>query len=89
MRPPLEVIISIAKAVEAAGGCMDDVRDLVDTWERVQARTQPIADRMAYQARHVTCVCADDPAPGADGRCPRCYGWPKTTPTIEGERTHD
>jgi len=77
MRPPLEVIVSIARAVEAAGGDMDDVRDLVAVWERVQARTQPRADAMRREARTRPCVCADQPPPGKDGRCSRCYGQPK------------
>lgn len=81
MRPPLAVILSIARAVEQAGGDLADVEDLVAVWERVQARTQPIADAMRRDARTRPCCCADDPAPGADGRCSRCYGRPKTTPT--------
>jgi hypothetical protein len=77
VRPPLEVIVSIARAVEKAGGDMDDVRDLVDTWERVQARAQPRADAMRRQASNVLCCCADRPEQGSDGRCSRCHGWPK------------
>ena len=79
MRPPLEVIVSIARAVERAGGDMDDVRDLVDTWERLAVTAQPKADAMRREARNVRCCCADQPSPAKDGRCPRCHGWPKMT----------
>ena len=87
MRPPLEVIVSIARAVEKAGGDMDDVRDLVQTWERVQARTQPKADAMRRQAANVRCCCADRPEQASDGRCSRCHGWPKAKGNASGGET--
>ena len=72
MRAPLEVIVSIARAVERAGD-LHDVRDLVDRWERVTCDNQPRADRMRYEARHVPCCCEDSPEQ-RDGRCQRCHG---------------
>ena len=78
MRPPLEVIVSIARAVERAGGDMDDVRDLVDTWERLAVTTGPKVDATRRQAGTVKCCCANRPDPGRDGRCPVCHSWPAT-----------
>ena len=61
MRPPLEVIIAIAHAVEKAGGDMDDVRDLVDTWERLAVTTGPRADACAVRQRPSGAVARTNP----------------------------
>lgn len=74
MKVPRETLIAIAKAVEAAGGDLDDVKDLVDVWERVNADSRRRADRMRYEARTARCSCLDGGRPGVDGRCGRCYG---------------
>ena len=78
MKAPLSVILAIGRAVDQVGGDLEDAQDLIDVWERLAVTAQPKADAMRRQARNVKCCCADEPEPGADGRCPRCYGQPKT-----------
>ena len=78
MRPPISVIVSIAKAVEQAGGDLTDVEDLVAVWERVQIRAELRADAIRRGERSRSCCCANRPNPGRDGRCPVCNGWPAT-----------
>jgi len=48
---------AIGNAVEQAGGDMDDVDDLVATWERVGADPDGRAARMRYEAKQVRCCC--------------------------------
>lgn len=89
MRVPVELIVAITRAVERQGGDIEDIKDLVLTWERVQARNELRADAMRRASASARCVCADEPAPGADGRCSRCFGQPKThsqTNPGKGER---
>jgi hypothetical protein len=73
MTPPRQVLVAIACAVERHGGDMDDVADLIATWERVQAVTGPRADRMRYEAATRPCRCADGGMAAEEGgRCERC-----------------
>jgi hypothetical protein len=74
MTAPRHVLIAIAEAVEAQGGDIDDVRDLVEVWERVGADTGPRVGAMRREAANPRCCCADGGAPASDGRCGRCYG---------------
>jgi hypothetical protein len=67
------LICAIAGAVERQGGEMDDVDDLIATWERLSADPRGPFARLHYDAAHPTCSCADGGVPG-DGRCARCNG---------------
>jgi len=42
---PTETIRQLADAVEAQGGDLDDVRDLVETWRRVNERLAAACDQ--------------------------------------------
>ncbi len=67
--------VAIARAVEKAGGDMDDVEDLIGVWERLERDTHARVDRMRHEARTVRCCCADGGAePTEDGRCSSCSG---------------
>lgn len=46
---PERVAISIAQAVEAQGGDMTDVEDLIEVWERLHADGGGRVDRMRYE----------------------------------------
>ena len=48
---PTSVIEAIVKAVEAQGGDIHDVEDLVQTWERLHTTTQPRVDAIKREAR--------------------------------------
>ena len=88
MRPPISVILAIGRAVEQAGGDLSDAEDLIDTWSRVEARNSLRADAIRRREAARRCCCADRPALGRDGRCSRCYGWPReATPTGCGGST--
>ena len=66
---------AIARAVHRAGGDLDDARDLVAVWERVDRDLGPRVDRMRRAAATVTCRCVDGgDEPTADGQCSRCWG---------------
>jgi hypothetical protein len=69
---------AIGRAVQKVGGDLIDAGDLVAAWERLEADTRGRVERMRYEAAHVRCCCADDPDPvSRDGRCSRCWGWPR------------
>ena len=85
VRPPLSVVLAIARAVDRAGGDLEDAEDLVQTWERVQVCSELRADAMRREARTRECCCANRPEPGRDGRCPVCFGRPTQTNTKERE----
>lgn len=68
-------IASIAMAVRRAGGDMDDVGDLVATWERLEADQAGRVERLRYDAQHPRCCCDPGwPARLEGGRCSRCWG---------------
>ena len=68
-------LVAIGRAVQDAGGDMQDVDDLVATWQRLERDWEPRVDRMRYEAARPRCCCADEPALGRDGRCERCFGY--------------
>jgi len=55
MTLPRGVLIAIAKAVEAEGGDMADVEDLVATWERVARRNSERADVIRREVAEADC----------------------------------
>jgi hypothetical protein len=74
---PHSLLASIGRAVQRAGGDMDDVTDLIDVWERIFADRRGRLDRMRYDATHPRCCCAREPLDlTTDGRCSRCHGIP-------------
>lgn len=46
MALPRSIIIAVANAVEAQHGDLDDVRDLLQTWERLAADSGGRVDRL-------------------------------------------
>lgn len=73
MTIPRSIVVAIANAVEAHGGDMTDVEDLVQTWERLHADNHGRVDRLRYDAGHPACHCAD--ADDTGERCERCHGF--------------
>jgi hypothetical protein len=73
---PRVVLVAIARAVERQGGDIDDVADLLDVWQRLDADGRGRVERMRHEARTVRCCCASGAEIGAGGRCTRCQGWP-------------
>ena len=70
----------IAAAVRAAGGTVDDARDLSDVWEGLERDWQRRADRMrlwrraspaAAQTAERSRILAEM---AVGGRCDQCYG---------------
>jgi hypothetical protein len=53
---------------------MDDVRDLLQVWERLAADKHGRLDRLRHEAANPRCHCADGGTHGGGGRCERCYG---------------
>ncbi len=49
----MEMVKSIARAVETHGGDMNDVADLIDVWERVERRNGERADIIRREAREL------------------------------------
>jgi hypothetical protein len=47
----VSMVRAIARAVEAHGGDMTDVEDLIDVWKRVQRRNDERADTIRREAR--------------------------------------
>jgi hypothetical protein len=76
MTLPNSLLRAIGNAVELAGGDMDDVDDLVDVWERLDADLDRRGARMRFEAEQAGCCCLAPTEPGADGRCSRCWGRP-------------
>jgi hypothetical protein len=74
MTIPRSILIAIAGAVEAQGGDIADVDDLVEVWERLYADKDGRVDRLRHDAAHPVCGCADGGVPDAGGRCGRCCG---------------
>jgi hypothetical protein len=54
-----ELLAGIVAAVERAGGDLDDVKDLVEVWERLERSWQPLVDAMCREARAVSCSRGD------------------------------
>jgi len=73
MALPRSLIVAVAQAVEKQGGDLDDVRDLLDVWERLAEDKHGRLDRLRYEAAHPVCHCVDGGTHGS-GRCERCYG---------------
>jgi hypothetical protein len=72
MSLPRSVLIAIASAVEAQGGDIDDVDDLIACWERLCADQHGRVDRLRYEAASRACRCADGGRADEHGRCERC-----------------
>jgi hypothetical protein len=70
---PEGVIVAVARAVEAAGGDMDDVDDLLAVWQRQAADKRGKVERMRYEAANPRCSCADGGVANGGDRCERCY----------------
>jgi hypothetical protein len=70
-----EMFQKIIDAVLRAGGGLDDVKDLVGVWERLDRAHEPRADAIRREAQTVRCVCtAGVLQSNRDGRCARCFG---------------
>jgi hypothetical protein len=67
-------LAKIVDAVEGVGGNLEDVKDLVEVWERVHRDWQPRVDAMRREAQTFPCRCAHGGQLVEDDRCPRCYG---------------
>src|SRR5947209_4790037 len=65
---------AVAAAVRAAGGTVDDARDLSAVWERLERDSQCRAGRIRAAAASVACYCADGGQTNDEARCERCYG---------------
>jgi hypothetical protein len=74
MSAPDDIVVAVARAVEAVGGDLDDARHLLAEWERLVADKRGRLDRLRYDTAHPVCACADGGDPGEDGRCGRCSG---------------
>lgn len=74
MSLPRRQVEAIARAVEKAGGDMDDVRDLIAVWERVQVDSYRRAGGIRATVRARGCTCGDGGAANGGERCGRCYG---------------
>lgn len=74
MTIPRELLVVIATAIADQGGDMDDVDDLVATWQRLDADVRGRVNRVRQEARTIACCCAWPADPAEDGRCSRCYG---------------
>jgi hypothetical protein len=46
MALPRSIIVAVARAVEGQNGDLDDVRDLLETWERLAADPHGRLDRL-------------------------------------------
>jgi hypothetical protein len=68
-----EMLRKIVDAVQRARGDLDDVKDLVAVWERLERTQQLRADAMRREAQAVRCFCIDG-AQDRDRRCARCFG---------------
>jgi hypothetical protein len=68
---------AIARAVQRAGGDLEDAEDLADAWERMECTWGPRVDRTRYEAATARCVCGVFVEVGPSGRCKRCQGWPR------------
>jgi hypothetical protein len=68
------LLAKIVDAVEGAGGDLEDVKDLVEVWERVHRDYQPRVDAMRREAQTVPCRCADGGQLVTGDRCFRCNG---------------
>ena len=60
MSLPVDMVKAIARAVEAQGGDMADVDDLVWTWERVHRRNRERADICRREARELATKVAPE-----------------------------
>lgn len=69
-----QLLFAIGAAAAHAGGDINDVEDLIRTWERLERASLTRVDRMLYEASNVRCCCADGGELGEDGRCGRCFG---------------
>lgn len=74
MTLPSSLITAIARAVEREGGDLDDVRDLLEVWERLAADQHGRLDRLRYEAANPPCSCADGGKVATNKRCERCHG---------------
>jgi hypothetical protein len=70
-------IRAIARAVEKAGGDMDDVDDLVAVWKRLDADRSGRVDQLRRANATVRCCCAGSHELANDSRCPQCQGVPR------------
>jgi hypothetical protein len=74
-----QVLASVAEGKIPAGGPSElAARDLIDQapggyFERW---SHDAAERIRARAARPRCVCGAVAAPGPDGRCERCQGWP-------------
>jgi hypothetical protein len=71
---PSEIVTVVGRAVERAGGDLDDARHLLAEWERLTADEHGRVDRLRYDAAHPCCRCADAVEADDDGLCERCCG---------------
>jgi hypothetical protein len=76
MTLPRSLVAAVARAVERQGGDLEDVRDLLEVWERLAADPHGRLDALRGEAANPRCSCADGGIPGKAGRCRRCYGVP-------------
>jgi hypothetical protein len=68
------LLTKIVYAVEGVGGDLEDVKDLVEVWERVHRDWQPRVDALRREAQTVPCRCTDGGQLVKGDRCSRCYG---------------
>lgn len=74
MTLPRSLVAAAARAVEAEGGDMDDVQDLVEVWERLAADKHGRVARLRYEAANPRCRCADGGDREHGPSCGRCQG---------------
>lgn len=59
------LVVAVAQAVEREGGDVDDARDLLQVWERVNSH--PLADALRREVASRRCSCADGGEANGDG----------------------